>query len=80
LSKLKWPNSKHNRYLSHAIDAAPYPIKWGDYKRFYHFGGFVKAIALNYNIDIIWGGDFDNDFDFNDQTFNDLVHFELKKN
>ena len=83
LSKIK--KSKHNLVPSLAVDATPYPIpiKWGesDVKemfKFYHFAGFVKGIAKAQNLDLRWGGDWDSDNDFNDQTFNDLLHFEIK--
>lgn len=46
--------------------------------KFYHFAGFVMGFAKAHNIDLRWGGDWDNDQDFNDQSFDDLVHFELK--
>lgn len=78
MSRLKWPNSKHNKVPSLAIDVAPYPLNWQDQKRFYHFGGFVKGMALGLGIPLRWGGDWDGDEDLNDQTFMDLVHFELK--
>lgn len=77
LSKLKWPLSKHNSTPSKAIDVAPYPINWDDRARFYYFGGFVKAMAIQMGLKIRWGGDWDSDNDFSDQTFMDLVHFEL---
>ena len=77
-SRLKWPDSKHNKIPSKAVDVSPYPIDWQDSKRFYHFGGFVKGLALGMGIPIRWGGDWDSDYDLNDQTFMDLVHFELR--
>lgn len=77
LSKLKGGQSKHNKSPSLAVDAAPYPINWQDYDRFYYFGGFVKGVAELMGVKIRWGGDWDSDNDFKDQTFNDLVHFEL---
>ena len=76
-SKVKFPNSKHNRAPSRAIDVAPYPIDWNDMKRFYHFGGYVMGVAGQMGIKLRWGGDWDGDNDLNDQTFMDLVHFEL---
>ena len=76
-SKLKWPEGKHNKVPSLAVDVAPYPIKWDDTPRFYYFGGYVKGIARMMEIPIRWGGDWDNDTQTNDQRFNDLVHFEL---
>jgi len=48
-----------------------------NYARFYHFAGLVKGMALLMGITIRWGGDWDGDNYFTDQTFNDLVHFEL---
>lgn len=76
-SKLFYPNSKHNKKPSQAIDAAPYPIDWNDISRFYIFGGYVKAVADVLGIPIIWGGDWDNDTFTKDNKFNDLVHFEI---
>lgn len=76
-SKLKYPNSKHNKIPSLAVDVVPYPVDWSDYNRMYCFGGYVKGIAIMMGINIRWGGDWDSDFDFDDQNFNDLVHFEL---
>ncbi len=46
-------------------------------RRFYHFAGYVLATAREMNIPIRWGGDWDSDNDLDDQTFNDLVHFEI---
>lgn len=76
-SKLKWPRSKHNSTPSLAVDVVPYPIDWRDYKRFYYFAGIVKGIAYSMDINIRWGGDWDSDNDFEDQSFHDLPHFEL---
>ncbi len=77
-SKLKFPESKHNGLPSRAVDIVPYPVDWNNRKRFYHFAGYVQAIADELCIGIRWGGDWDRDKDFDDQTFNDLPHFELK--
>jgi peptidoglycan L-alanyl-D-glutamate endopeptidase CwlK len=63
--------------FSHAVDVAPYPIDWNDTKRFYHFAGAVQERARQLGLDIRWGGDWDSDQDLNDQTFNDLVHWEI---
>ena len=77
LSKLKFPLSKHNKMRSEAVDVAPYPIDWKDTKRFYFFAGYVLGIADRMGIKITWGGDWNRNKDLNDQTFMDLVHFEL---
>ncbi len=80
-TKVKWPNSKHNvespEELSKAFDLAPYPIDWKDKDRFYFLAGVIKGTAAQLGIKIRWGGDWDSDNDFDDQNFNDLVHFEL---
>ena len=65
---------------AHAVDVGPYPLVWTDYRGLYYFGGLVKGIAAVLGIEIRWGGDWDSDNDFVDQTFNDLVHFELVSN
>jgi peptidoglycan L-alanyl-D-glutamate endopeptidase CwlK len=72
-------NSKHvtGNLPSQAADVAPFPIKWANIKRFYAFAGFVIGTAKQLGIPIRWGGDWDSDRDLDDQTFNDLVHFEL---
>ena len=78
LSKLEFPNSKHNTEPSRAVDVAPYPIDWNDTNRFYFFAGYVKGIAHHLGFPLRWGGDWDGDTQVKDQTFNDLVHYELK--
>ena len=70
---------------------APYPVIWPDQqptielqiaamKRFVYFAGYVKRVADDLGIAIRWGGDWDGDGDFSDQTFHDLPHFELVQN
>jgi len=82
-SKLKYPDSKHNQLPSLAIDVAPYPVDWYDTDRFYHFAGFVEAVAIpllaGSGYRLRWGGDWDSDREFNDQTFLDLAHYELEE-
>ncbi|AUR82268.1 hedgehog signaling/DD-peptidase zinc-binding domain protein [Vibrio phage 1.022.O._10N.286.45.A10] len=75
-SKTKYPNSKHNSLPSRGIDAALYPIDWNDVGRHYMFVGIVRERARELGIPIRCGADWDSDFATNDQTFNDLVHFE----
>ncbi len=76
-SKTQYPDSKHNRLPSLGIDAALYPIIWDDHGRHYMFVGIVIERAMQKGINIRCGADWDSDFSTNDQTFNDLVHFEL---
>ena len=76
-SKLQYPDSKHNKEPSQAVDIDPYPIDYKDVRRYYILAGIMKALAKEHNIKIRWGGDWDSDNDLTDQTFNDLAHFEL---
>jgi hypothetical protein len=46
--------------------------------RWYSFGGYVRGIAEGMEINVRWGGDWDSDWSFIDQTFHDLPHWELK--
>lgn len=69
--------SKHNTDPSLAVDVAPFPVDWNDKERFISFGSYVKGLAYGMGVKIRWGGDWDGDWDMHDQTFNDLVHFEL---
>jgi hypothetical protein len=75
-STLHWPQSKHNKLPSLAVDVVPYPVDWEDLDRFRVFGGFVLGVATTMGR-IRWGGDWDGDWDFNDQRFVDMPHFEL---
>lgn len=76
-TKLGFPQSNHNSMPSRAIDIAPYPIDWNNRERFYLLAGFMFQAAHTSNIKLRWGGDWDRDWNFKDQSFDDLVHFEL---
>ena len=76
-SRVNWPDGKHNTGPSKAVDAAAFPIDWNDKVKFYYFAGIVKGVSEIMEIPIRWGGDWDGDGDLHDQTFMDLVHFEL---
>ena len=82
-SQLSWPLSRHNAMPSMAADVAPYPIDWDDMARFNYFAGFVMGVARQLkesgkiSHDVRWGGDWDMDTQVKDNSFDDLVHFEL---
>jgi len=81
-SKVKYPNSKHNKIPSEAICAAPYPIDWDDRERFYYMAGLIIGIAKMKGIELRWGGDWKRNNKFNKDTpekerFDDLGHIEL---
>ena len=67
--------SKH--LTGNAVDVYPYPVDFEDRDRWHYFGGFVLGTARQFGIDVIWGGDWDNDTKTKDNTFDDLCHFEL---
>jgi hypothetical protein len=75
--KTKVRQGKHNEKPSLAIDIAPYPIDWDDAERFRRLAEYVLGIANVMGVKLRWGGDWDGDNDLTDQTFNDLVHFEI---
>ena len=76
-SRVRYPNGKHNKTPSEAVDAAPYPIDWHDRERATLFAGFVLGTAAAMGIELKWGGDWDRDFKVKDNGFDDLWHFEL---
>lgn len=74
-SLLKYPNSKHNKLPSLAVDVVPFPIDWDDIDRFKNFGEFVLIIASRLKADgkiqneIKWGGNW--------KKFKDYPHYEI---
>jgi peptidoglycan L-alanyl-D-glutamate endopeptidase CwlK len=82
-SKLKWPESNHNKMPSLAVDVVPYPIDWNDKNMFYWFGGYVLGIAQSLKEkDIIthsirWGGSWDGLGKLSTKGLIDLPHFEI---
>ena len=78
-TKVKYPNGRHNANPSNAVDVVPYPIDWDDRERFHLFAGFVLGIAQSMEINIRWGGDWNKNFEVNDNNFDDFPHFELIK-
>ena len=78
-SKLKFPSGKHNSLPSTAVDIAPYPIVWSDHDKFRALANRVIGIGLALGIKLRWGGDWDGDLSFKDQTFHDLPHLEIEE-
>lgn len=80
-SQLKFPDGKHNKTPSEAVDVVPCPVDFSnDVKslaRFYNFIGKVEVYARLMGIPLRFGADWDRDGDYKDQTFDDLVHIEL---
>ena len=71
VSKVRWPNSKHNSYPSRAFDVVPYP---GGFENedgaFYEMATYILAAASKLGVRLRWGGHWTN--------FKDLAHFELR--
>ena len=80
-------HQKQDDGFYHAVDAYPYPIDLSQRRtsvaRFYFFAGLVKA--ANYELlqagkithRIRWGGDWNSNNIFSDQSFHDTPHFEI---
>ena len=77
-TKVKYPDGRHNRQPSSAVDVTPYPVDWKDRERQTLFAGFVIGVASQMGIKLRWGGDWDQDFQVVDNRFDDFPHFELK--
>lgn len=86
-STKKWPNSTHNSIPSKGVDILPYPSGWPQktdsdmvtmhkIAHFYYLAGVVMTKAKELGVKLRWGGDWDMDKDFLDQSFDDLAHFE----
>ena len=76
-TKVKYPHGRHNSNPSRAVDVVPYPIDWDDRARFHLFAGFVIGIAQSMGIKLRWGGDWNMNFEVDDNNFDDFPHFEL---
>jgi len=70
-SKLRYPQSKHNYFLSDAVDIMPYPQQFkATEKEWQTLLNHIKAVAKKLNIEIRCGIDWEN--------FPDYPHIELK--
>ena len=76
---VKFPFGRHNANPSMACDCTPYPVNWADRERQTLFAGFVLGIANQMGIDVRWGGDWNMNFEVDDNMFDDFPHFELIK-
>jgi peptidoglycan LD-endopeptidase CwlK len=70
-SKLKYPQSGHNKTPSNAVDAAPYPVNWNNLQSFKDLAKVVQECADKLGIDIVWGGSW--------TRLRDYDHWELKE-
>lgn len=80
VTKVRWPDSKHNSSPSLAVDLQPYPYPQYEPKLWGALGyiaGRAHSIAAEEGHKIRWGGNWDGDGDITNQTFDDLFHIEL---
>ena len=76
-TKVRYPMGRHNSKPSRAVDVVPYPVDWEDRERFHLFSGFVLGLASGMGISLRWGGDWNRNFEVDDNKFDDFPHFEL---
>ncbi len=82
-SQLKFPESKHNKSPSMAVDVMPYKawsephVDWDDIETLLLFIGFVKGVAWKMGIKVRSGIDWDDDFNIHEHRFMDYPHWEL---
>ena len=77
-TKVHYPMGRHNSKPSRAVDVVPYPVDWNDRERFHLFSGFVLGMARGMGITLRWGGDWNMNFEVDDNKFDDFPHFELR--
>ncbi len=88
-SKVRYPDSKHNKTPSDAVDLVVYVEGIGyidevsapnSYRQYYgYLAGILRIYCYENGLNFKWGGDWDGDANFDDQTFNDLMHFEITR-
>ena len=79
-TKVKWPNSKHNKLPAEGVDLQPFPYPESDQllrEQLSYIAGRAIQYAQSRHIHLRWGGDWDRDGDLSDNNFDDLFHFEV---
>lgn len=79
-SKTPYPQSKHNKTPSEAVDLALYKnggIDWNDRKGFEELANVILKVAGQQGVKLRWGGDFNRNGNLKDDKFVDLPHFEI---
>ncbi len=83
LSKVQWPNSKHNQTPSMAVDSVPYPTLYTDRENMIAYSGYVLGIAqMLYDYGamdhkIRCGFDWNQNDRLDDENWLDIGHFEI---
>ena len=78
-TKLKYPHGRHNKVPSLAVDIWKYPVNFSDTDNQTLLAGFILGIGQAMGINLIWGNDWDRDFDTSNTGFKDYPHIEIAK-
>lgn len=73
-SQVKYPNGKHNKLPSLAVDAVPCPSGYEKREPFFKLAGLVIGIGEMKGVKIRWGGEFKDKY--GNEWF-DGAHFEI---
>ena len=80
-SKLRYPDGKHNKTPSQAVDVMPDPVCWDEtaknIEQLTLFAGYVLGVASEMGINIRWGHDWDKDMKPDTRGLVDRPHYEL---
>lgn len=79
-TKLRFPDGKHNKLPSEAVDFNVYPkpdTKAKQWAALAYVAGRAIEIGKRRGLTVRWGGDWDGDGDLTDQNFDDLFHLEV---
>lgn len=80
-STLRYPEGKHNKTPSLAIDVMPYPLNWSEsaknIEQITLFAGFVLGVAKMMGIKIRWGHDWNQDMQVDTRGLVDRPHYEI---
>lgn len=83
VSKLRWPNGRHNSLPSRAFDYSPYPADWSNKAtalgRFMLIAGVYLMCSIQLGIKIEFGWDWNGNLDPRDESFLDWGHIQLAK-
>lgn len=73
--------SRHLATPAEAFDFLPYPLPendWNNRPLFTAYAHFFIGIGYVLGVPLIWGGDWDGDFEWKDQRFHDFPHIQLR--
>lgn len=82
LSKVEWPNSKHNAVPSLAVDVVPWyvdspHIRWSEREDFTLLAGHILGIGAHLGVELLWGGNWARDFILGQNDFDDMPHYQV---